>query len=110
MAKYSIDSTTLTSIGDAIRAKEGSTGVIPVSDIPSRIAAIQTGADVSGVTAGEVDVVAGKIFVDASGAEKTGTLQRLKSQGELISQKQRALLQMRLRAVIFLSAFPLPVF
>ena len=28
----------------------------------------------SGVTAGEVDVVAGKIFVDASGAEKTGTL------------------------------------
>ena len=74
MAKYSIDSTTLTSIGDAIRAKEGSTGAIPVSDIPSRIANIQTGHDVSGVTAGEVDVVAGKIFVDASGAEKTGTL------------------------------------
>ena len=74
MAKYSIDSTTLTSIGDAIRAKEGSTGVIPVSDIPSRIANIQTGHDVSGVTAGEADVVAGKVFVDASGAEKTGTL------------------------------------
>ena len=74
MAKYSIDSTTLTSIGDAIRAKEGSTGVIPVPDIPSRIAAIQTGHDVSGVTAEEVDVVSGKIFVDASGAEKTGTL------------------------------------
>ena len=74
MAKYSIDSTTLTGIGDAIRAKEGSTGVIPVPDIPSRIAAIQTGHDVSGVTAGEVDVVAGKIFVDASGAEKTGAL------------------------------------
>lgn len=74
MAKYSIDSTTLTSIGDAIRAKEGSTGVIQVSDIPSRIAAIQTGADVSGVTATEVDVVAGKVFVDALGAEKAGTL------------------------------------
>ena len=74
MAKYSIDSTTLTSIGDAIRAKEGSTGVIPVPEIPSRIAAIQTGSDVSGVTAGESDVVAGKVFVDASGAEKTGTL------------------------------------
>ena len=28
----------------------------------------------SGVTAGEADVVAGKVFVDASGAEKTGTL------------------------------------
>ena len=74
MAKYSIEDTTLTGIGDAIRAKEGSTGVIPVSDIPSRIADIHTGPDVSGVTAGEVDVVAGKIFVDASGAEKTGTL------------------------------------
>ena len=74
MAKYSIEDTTLTGIGDAIRAKEGSTGVIPVPEIPSRIAAIQTGPDVSGVTAGEVDVVAGKIFVDASGAEKTGTL------------------------------------
>lgn len=74
MAKYSIDDTTLTGIADAIRVKEGSTGVIPVPDIPSRIAAIQTGADVSGVTATEVDVVAGKVFVDASGAEKTGTL------------------------------------
>ena len=74
MAKYSIEDTTLTGIADAIRAKDGSTGVIPVPDIPSRIAAIQTGADVSGVTAGEADVVAGKVFVDASGAEKTGTL------------------------------------
>lgn len=74
MSKYSIEDTTLTGIGDAIRAKEGSTGAIPVSDIPSRIAAIQTGADVSNVTATEADVVASKIFVDASGAEKTGTL------------------------------------
>ena len=74
MAKYSIDSATLASIGDAIRAKEGSTGAIPVSDIPSRIAAIQTGADVSGVTAVEADVVAGVVFVDSSGAQKTGTL------------------------------------
>ena len=74
MAKYSIDSATLTGIADAIRAKEGSTGAIPVSDIPSRIAAIQTGADVSGVTAVEADVVAGVVFVDSSGAQKTGTL------------------------------------
>ena len=74
MAKYSIDSTTLTGIADAIREKDGSTGAIPVSDIPSRIAAIQTGPDVSNVTATEADVVASKIFVDASGAEKTGTL------------------------------------
>lgn len=74
MAKYSIEDTTLTGIGDAIRAKEGSTGAIPVSDIPSRIASIQTGHDVSGVTAGEADVLSGKIFVDSSGAKKTGTL------------------------------------
>ncbi len=74
MAKYSIDDATLTGIADAIRAKEGSAGVIPVSDIPSRIANIQTGSDVSGVTAGEADVVAGKIFVDSSGEEKTGAL------------------------------------
>ena len=74
MAKYSIDDATLKGIADAIRAKDESTGVIPVPEIPSRIAAIQTGSDVSGVTAGESDVVAGKVFVDASGAEKTGTL------------------------------------
>lgn len=74
MAKYSIEDTTLTGIADAIRAKEGSAGAIPVADIPSRISNIQTGSDVSGVTAGEADVVAGKVFVDASGAEKTGTL------------------------------------
>ena len=74
MAKYSIDSTTLTGIGDAIRAKEGSTGVIPVPDIPSRIAAIQTGPDVSGVTATASDVISGKVFVDAQGVPREGTL------------------------------------
>ena len=46
MAKYSIDSTTLTGIGDAIRAKEGSTGVITVPETPSRIAATKTGTEV----------------------------------------------------------------
>ena len=74
MAKYSIDSTTLTGIGDAIRAKEGSTGVIPVPEIPSRIAAIQTGPDVSGVTATASDVISGKVFVDAQGVPREGTL------------------------------------
>ena len=74
MAKYSIEATTLIGIAAAIRAKEGGEGGIPVADIPSRSADSQTGADVSGVTAGEADVVAGKVFVDASGAEKTGTL------------------------------------
>lgn len=74
MAKYSIEGATLTGIADAIRAKEGSADVIPVSEMADRIAAIQTGADVSGVTATEVDVVAGKVFVDALGAEKAGAL------------------------------------
>ena len=74
MAKYSIEDTTLTGIGDAIRAKEGSTGVIPVPEIPSRIAAIQTGADVSGVTATASDVISGKVFVDAQGVPREGTL------------------------------------
>ena len=74
MAKYSIEDTTLTCIGDAIRAKVGSTGAIPVSDIPSRIAAIQTGPDVSGVTATASDVISGKVFVDAQGVPREGTL------------------------------------
>ena len=74
MAKYSIEDTTLTGIGDAIRAKEGSTGVIPVPEIPSRIAAIQTGPDVSGVTATAADVLTGKKFVDSAGTVVTGTL------------------------------------
>ena len=33
----------LTAIGDAIREKEGSTGLIPLSDMPSRIQALSTG-------------------------------------------------------------------
>ena len=74
MAKYSIEDTTMTGIGDAIRAKDGSTGVIPVPEIPSRIAAIHTGPDVSGVTATASDVISGKVFVDAQGVPREGTL------------------------------------
>lgn len=74
MAKYSIDSTTLTGIGDAIRAKEGSSGTIPVTQIASRIAAIETGKDVSSVTATAADVIKPKVFVDKDGNPVTGTL------------------------------------
>ena len=74
MAKYSIDSTTLTGIGDAIRAKEGSSGAIPVTQIASRISAIETGKDVSAVTATAADVVKPKVFVDAQGNPVTGEL------------------------------------
>ena len=74
MAKYSIDSTTLTGIADAIRAKEGSSGTIPVTKIASRISAIETGKDVSSVTATASDVISGKVFVDAQGVPREGTL------------------------------------
>lgn len=43
MSKYVIDSATLTSIGDAVRQKEGTTGAILVKDLASRISAIETG-------------------------------------------------------------------
>ena len=74
MAKYSIEDTTLTGIADAIRAKEGSSGPIPVTQIASRISAIETGKDVSSVTATAADVISGKVFVDAQGNPVNGTL------------------------------------
>lgn len=43
MSKYSIDSTTLTSIGNAIRTKEGTSAVIPVSDFATRITNLPSG-------------------------------------------------------------------
>lgn len=43
MSKYSIDSTTLTAIGDAIRTKEGTSAAIPVSDFATRITNIPSG-------------------------------------------------------------------
>lgn len=46
MAEYLIQDTTLTAIGDAIRAQDGTSDQIPVADIASRIAAIKTGVTV----------------------------------------------------------------
>lgn len=45
MAKIFIEETTLTAIGDAIREKEGSSALVPVNDMASRISAIQGGSD-----------------------------------------------------------------
>ena len=45
MSKYVIDSSTLTSIADAVRAKTGSTASIKVSDIPTEISKISGGGD-----------------------------------------------------------------
>lgn len=46
MSEYLIQDTTLTAIGDAIRAKEESSAPIPVSEFASRIAAVVTGVTV----------------------------------------------------------------
>lgn len=50
MAKVFIEETTLTAIGDAIRAKEGTTDLIPVTDMSTRIGAIETGGGGSDIT------------------------------------------------------------
>lgn len=44
MVKYLIEETTLTEIGNAIRGKEGSTDLIPVVDMASRISEIASGS------------------------------------------------------------------
>lgn len=45
MAKIFIEETTLSNIGDAIRDKEGTSDLIPVNDMASRISAITTGGN-----------------------------------------------------------------
>lgn len=69
-----INTSTLTSIGDAIRTKTGKTDTFLPSDMPTEILAIETGSDVSGVTAAASDVRSGKKFVNSSGAVVTGTV------------------------------------
>lgn len=69
-----INTSTLTSIGDAIRTKTGKTDTFLPSDMPAEILAIETGSDVSGVTAAASDVRSGKKFMNSSGALLDGTL------------------------------------
>ena len=45
MAKVFIEETTLTAIGAAIRGKEGTTALVPVTDMATRITDLQTGSD-----------------------------------------------------------------
>lgn len=63
-----------TAIADAIRGKTGSTESIVADDFPDIISTIETGSDVSGVTATAGDVLSGKIFVDSTGEEVEGTI------------------------------------
>lgn len=69
-----INTSTLTSIGDAIREKTGKSDTFLPSDMPAEILAIETGSDVSGVTAEAGDVRKGKIFVNSTGTPVNGTL------------------------------------
>lgn len=61
-------------ICDAIRDKKGTAGAIKHQDIPSEIAGIETGADVSGVTAAASDVKSDKYYVNSSGTLTKGTM------------------------------------
>ena len=44
MSKVFIEESTLTAIGNAIRGKEGTTALVPVNDMATRISAIETGS------------------------------------------------------------------
>ena len=62
---------------DAINVKltaKGQTEATNLNEVPDKIEAIETGADVSNVTATASDVLSPKIIVDASGTEQTGTI------------------------------------
>ena len=75
---------TLTGFASSLRARldsinaslsgKGQTAAGSFTEIPAKIDAIETGADVSGVTAAEGDVLTGKQFVDSTGALKDGNM------------------------------------
>lgn len=66
----------LGSVASAIRDMTGDLPEVKMkpADFPDKIRSINTGVDVSGVTATAEDVKAGKVFVDAAGNEIVGTL------------------------------------
>lgn len=68
MAKYAIDSTTLTGIADAIREKAGTTGGIATSQMAESILAIKGGLALDVVTASALPgtVVDGQIVVEST--------------------------------------------
>lgn len=66
MAKVLIDESTLTSIGDAIREKEGTTDLIPVPDMESRIRNLST----SGGGGGELNMGTCTVNIKLSGFSK----------------------------------------
>lgn len=80
MATYTINQNVNTAITDFGMIKQAivNKGVsvptgTPTSQYGNKIASIPTGADVSGVTATAADVDTGKVFVDSTGTEVTGS-------------------------------------
>lgn len=61
-------------IASAIREKTGDEGTMKPAQFPEKISGIETGADVSGVTATAEDVLEGKVFVDADGNPVSGAI------------------------------------
>lgn len=75
MAYRKVEEASLTAVADAIRGKTGGSEALRFPDgFSAAIAGIKGSVDLSGVTAKESDVVAGKVFVGSDGTEQTGNL------------------------------------
>lgn len=72
---------------DAIREKDGSSAPIKSGELRSKILGIETGADVSVVTATAPDVLSGKIIVDKDGNPLEGSMPNNGAGGGTISKK-----------------------
>jgi hypothetical protein len=70
---------------DAIREKDGSSGPIKSGALRSKILSIETGADVSVVTATAPDVLIGKIIVDKNGKPLTGSMPNNNAAGKTLT-------------------------
>ena len=76
MELVKLNSETLPAIANAIRSKTGDTALLLPSEMAAAIAGIPTGGNLPALTkpAVESDVLAGKEYIDGSGAKKAGTL------------------------------------
>ena len=64
----------LVDIADAIRAKTETTDSLSLIEMPQMIASIETGSDLSMVTATASDVLSPKVIVDSEGIEQVGVI------------------------------------